>query len=69
MRSARKTAVLTGLFFSFMFLQFTVLSLANHTGEGFLSETQREWVYYVIQVLVVLGFCLCPSVEAALPNA
>lgn len=53
---AKQALPLTGLFAAFMFLQFTVLSLANHTGEGFLSETQREWVYYVIQVLVVLGF-------------
>ena len=49
---------LTCLFASFVFLQFTVLGLANHAGEGFLTTGQRELVYYVLQVFVILGFLL-----------
>ena len=49
---------LTCLFGSFVFLQFTVLGLANHAGEGYLSTGQREMVYYALQVFVILGFLL-----------
>ena len=49
---------LTCLFGSFVFLQFTVLGLANHAGEGYLATGQRELVYYVLQVFVILGFLL-----------
>ena len=49
---------LTCLFASFVFLQFTVLGLANHAGEGFLTTGQRELVYYALQVFVILGFLL-----------
>lgn len=43
---------------AFVFLQFTVLSLANHAGEGYLSTGQREQVYYALQVFVILGYLL-----------
>lgn len=49
---------LTFLFGGFVFLQFTVLALANHAGEGDLSTGQRDIVYYVLQVFVILGFLL-----------
>ena len=47
---------LTVLLAAFMFLQFTVLALANHAGEGYLSTERRELVYYALQVFVILGF-------------
>ena len=47
---------LTVLFAAFMFLQFTVLALGNHAGEGYLSTERRELVYYALQVFVILGF-------------
>ena len=43
-----------GLFF----LQFTVLGLANHAGEGYLTTGQRDFVYYALQVFVILGYLL-----------
>lgn len=46
------------LFSAFMFLQLTVLGIGNHTGEGFFTERQREMVYYILQLLVILGFLL-----------
>ena len=49
---------LTGLFGAFVFLQFTVLGLANHAGEGYLSVPQRDRVYYALQVFVILGYLL-----------
>lgn len=54
--STKQTAFLGGLFASFMFLQLTVLGLGNRAGTGYLPAQQREWVYYVIQVFVILGF-------------
>ena len=50
-----RTARLTCLFGAFVLLQFTVLALANHAGEGFLSQKQRDQVYFVLQVFVILG--------------
>ena len=44
------------LFGSFMFLQLALLGLGNHAGEGWLSDSRRELVYYVLQVLVIAGF-------------
>ena len=49
---------LTCLFGAFVFLQFTVLALANHAGEGYLDTAQRELVYYALQVFVILGYLL-----------
>ena len=49
---------LTCLFGTFVFLQFTVLGLANHAGEGLLSPSERELVYYALQVFVIFGFLL-----------
>ena len=49
---------LTCLFASFEFLQFTVLGLANHAGEGYLTTGHRELVYYALQIFVILGFLL-----------
>ena len=53
--SSRQTISLTAFFASFVFLQFTVLGLGNHAGEGYLPTNQRELVYYGIQVFVILG--------------
>ncbi|MBO7663481.1 MAG: hypothetical protein J6U01_08915 [Clostridia bacterium] len=39
---------LAALFGSYVFLQFTVLGLCNHAGEGFLPTEQRELVYYTV---------------------
>ena len=39
-----------------MFLQFTVLGLGNHAGEGYLPTERRERVYYALQVFVLLGY-------------
>ena len=47
---------LAGFFAAFMFLQFTVLALCNRAGEGCLSVEDREGVYYLLQVFVILGF-------------
>ena len=52
------STVLTCLFGSFVFLQFTVLGLANHAGEGYLSGGQREMIYYALQIFVILGYLL-----------
>lgn len=49
---------LTCFFGAFVFLQFTVLALANHAGEGYLSAGLRELVYYGLQVFVILGYLL-----------
>ena len=49
---------LTFMFGAFVFLQFTVLGLANHAGEGYLATGQREKVYYALQVFVILGYLL-----------
>ena len=54
--SSRQTISLTIFFASFVFLQFTVLGLGNHAGEGYLPTNQRELVYYGIQVFVILGY-------------
>lgn len=53
-----KSLSLTCLFGAFVFLQFTVLGLANHAGEGYLTTGQRDLVYYALQVFVILGFLL-----------
>lgn len=52
----KRNLYLTGLFAAFMFLQFVVLGLGNRAGEGYLSAERREWVYYALQVFVILGF-------------
>ena len=49
---------LTCMFAAFVFLQFTVLALANHAGEEYLTTGQRELVYYALQVFVIFGFLL-----------
>lgn len=53
-----QSLLLTSLFGAFVFLQFTVLGLANHAGEGYLTTAQREFVYYGLQIFVILGFVL-----------
>ena len=55
---AKRELYLTCLFGAFVFLQFTVLGLANHAGEGYLSTEQRNLVYYALQVFVIGGFLL-----------
>ena len=57
-KADKRFLVLTGLFGAFVFLQFTVLGLANHAGEGYLDTQQREQVYYALQVFVISGFVL-----------
>lgn len=57
-RMIPKSIELTGMFSAFVFLQFTVLGLANHAGEGYFSTSQRELVYYALQVFVILGYLL-----------
>lgn len=52
----KKDLSLTGLFAAFMFLQLTVSGLGNRAGEGCLSTERREFVYYALQVFVILGF-------------
>ena len=54
----KRKLALTCLFGAFVFLQFTVLGLANHAGEGHLAAEQRDMVYYALQVFVILGFLL-----------
>lgn len=49
---------LTCFFGAFVFLQFTVLGLANHAGEGYLTPVQRDRVYYALQAFVILGYLL-----------
>ncbi len=56
--AASDTFRLSCLFGAFVFLQFTVLGLANHAGEGYLGTAQREVVYYALQVFVILGYLL-----------
>lgn len=55
---ASESTRLTSLFGSFAFLQFAVLGLANHAGEGYLTPVQRDRVYYALQVFVILGYLL-----------
>ena len=56
--NANRRASLACLFGAFVFLQFTVLGLANHAGEGLLAAEQRDLVYYALQVFVIGGFLL-----------
>ena len=55
--SHKRTALIC-MFGAFVFLQFTVLGLANHAGEGYLTTGQRDLVYYALQVFVILGYLL-----------
>ena len=64
-----KKKIAPALFGSFMFLQFAVLGLGNHAGEGLLSDSRRELVYYGLQVLVILGFLGYAAAERFLKNA
>lgn len=56
--SVSQSTGLTFLFGAFVFLQFAVLGLANHAGEGYLTPTQRDIIYYALQVFVILGYLL-----------
>ncbi len=53
-----KDTKLTFLFGSFVFLQFAVLGLANHAGEGYLTAPRRDLIYYALQVFVISGYLL-----------
>ena len=64
-----KKAYGAALFALFMFVQLTVLSCGNHAGEGFLSTTQRESVYYALQLFVIGGYLAHALIFRALPNA
>ena len=52
----RETVKLTGLYAAYVFLMLSVLRIASHAGDGFLSVRQQEMVYYVLQIFVILGF-------------
>ncbi len=39
-----------------MFLQIALPRLANHAEEDLLSSEKQEHIYYVLQVLVIIGF-------------
>ena len=45
-----------GLYAAYVFLMLSVLRIASHAGDGFLSVQQQEMVYYVLQIFVILGF-------------
>lgn len=49
---------LASMFGAFVFMQFTVLGLANHAGEGCLTTAQRDMVYYSLQIFVIAGYVL-----------
>ncbi len=48
--------IYAAMFGSFMFFQLAVLGLGNHAGEGLLSDSSREQIYYGIQLPVILGY-------------
>ena len=52
----REIVKLTGLYAAYVFLMLSVLRIASHAGDGFLSVQQQEMVYYVLQIFVILGF-------------
>ena len=52
----RETVKLTGLYAAYVFLMLSVLRIASHAGDGFLSVRQQEMVYYVLQIFVIFGF-------------
>lgn len=54
----KESLSLTCLFGAYVFLQFAVLGLANHAGEGYLTPGQRDLVYYALQIFVILGYVL-----------
>ena len=62
----RKTAVITGLFASFIFLQYVLLRIGNQAGRGFLTTERQEKVYYCIQVFAVLGFLVYAGIHRLL---
>ena len=53
---SNKTLFLTGFFATYHFLQFAVLRMANHAGDGFLSTERLEQVYFILQIFVIAGF-------------
>ena len=54
----KKNAAAFALFFSFMFVQYVILRMSNSAGRGYLPENRLEYVYYVLQVIVIAGFLL-----------
>ncbi|MBQ1435424.1 MAG: response regulator transcription factor [Clostridia bacterium] len=65
----KRTLSLFAMFFAFIFLEFTVLGIGNHAGEGFLGTDRRELVYYEIQVFVIIGFILYAAVRRAVKKS
>lgn len=58
-----KRNIPSALFGSFMLFQLMLLGLGNHAGEGWLSDSRREQVYYGLQVLVIIGFIAYAAAE------
>lgn len=50
------TPVLCAVFGSFMFLQYVILRFCNQAGRGLLSDSWQEFIYYAVQIFVILGF-------------
>ncbi|MBR2742027.1 MAG: response regulator transcription factor [Clostridia bacterium] len=65
-KSAKRNVLLSVMFTAAVFLQLCVLGVANHAGEGYLPAERREWVYYALQVFVIIGFFAYAAVRAAL---
>ncbi len=64
----KRTLSLTGLFAAFVFLQLSILGLANHAGEGYLPSDRRELVYYGLQVFVLLGYLVYAGLRRLRPG-
>lgn len=59
---------LTLFFAASYFLWVTVLALATHAGEGWLSARQMELAYYAQQVFLILTFLGCGIFHRRLPD-
>ena len=57
-KGKKESLGLTCLFGAYVFLQFTVLGLANHAGESYLTTSQRDKVYFALQIFVIFGYIL-----------
>ena len=55
-KNRANTPVLCAVFGSFMFLQYVILRFCNEAGRGWLSDSWQEFVYYAVQIFVILGF-------------
>lgn len=55
------------LFGAFMYLQYVILRAGNQAGRGYLPGEVQEYVYYMIQGFVILGFLAHAFLERRLP--